>query len=115
MERGTKTRAPKTKLQEIFLKRVREEMDKQRLNVTALSKRVGAPAQTTLNDIMRGADPRLESVHAIATALGVEAVYLLTEIYSRQNVHKFPSYPQISVPQDKHEGKKAGETKRKRA
>lgn len=108
-----KTRLPKTRLQEIFLKRVREEMDRQGLNVNSLSRRVGAPAQSTLNDIMRGADPRLESVHGIATALGIEPVLLLTELYSKGNVHKFPSYPQISVQTDKNVRRRVAETKRK--
>jgi hypothetical protein len=88
-----KKREIRSPLQAVFLKRVQEEMANQRINPNQLSKRVGAPRQTTINDVMLGADPRLETVHGIAIALGVPAVSLLTE--SRTAVHQLPGYPQI--------------------
>ena len=106
-----KKKEPKSPLQKIFLKRVQEEMDRQGLTRNKLSERVGAPPQTTLNDIMNGADPRLENVHGIAFALGVAAVELLTEKSLSGTVHIMPNYPRISG----HADKKSQDVKKRRA
>ena len=42
---GARTKAPRTNLQRIFLKRVREELDARGLSENALSKRVGGLTQ----------------------------------------------------------------------
>jgi len=76
---GARTKAPRTNLQRIFLKRVREELDARGLSENALSKRVGGPAQKTLNGVMNGTDPRLATVSQIAEALGIQPWKLLTE------------------------------------
>lgn len=94
---------PKSTLQEIFLKRVKEEMKNQGIeNPTQLSKRVGAPPQTTLNDILSlHADPRLSQVHKIAIALDVPAVSLLTETSGSSrpsgNISTLPGVPPIAT------------------
>jgi hypothetical protein len=91
--------APKSLLQQIFVKRVREEMAKQSLNALALSERIGAPAYRTIHDVLAGRDPRLETVAGIATALGKPAHELLREDTDvgdrRQNVSTLPVYPAI--------------------
>lgn len=96
----TKKRQPKSPLQEVFLKRVLEEMGRQGVNPTQLSKRVGAPKQTTLNDILNGADPRLEQVYKTAVALDVPAISLLSE-QRTGNIHTLPNVPTISGRMDK--------------
>lgn len=104
----TKKREPRSQLQAVFLKRVREEMAAQGLlhqdgrpNVTQLSKRHGAPSQTTINDVMRGADPRLGTVQAFAIALEVASVSLLTEQKFQGNIHNLPHVPTIAGRIDK--------------
>lgn len=78
---GARGRSGSTPLRELFVRRVREEMYAQELSVNALSKRVGAPRQTTLNDVLaKGADPRLETVYQTAFALGVQPWELLVEV-----------------------------------
>jgi transcriptional regulator with XRE-family HTH domain len=93
-------KAPASVLQEVFLKRLREELERQGLSGNALSRRAGAPAQMTINDVMNGADPRLKTVDQIARALGIPAWHLLTETVGNKRqdgtVHKFPElYPPI--------------------
>lgn len=91
-----KQRPIRSPLQAVFLRRVRAEMKRQgNLTGNQLAKRFGAPPQTTLNDVLLGADPRLETVHAFATALNLPAVSLLTEAGI---VHEFPGYPTIAAP-----------------
>lgn len=97
-DKPLKKRPIKSPLQAVFLKRVQEEMRRQGLeNPTQLSKRVGAPPQTTLNDILSlQADPRLSQIHKIAQALSVSAVSLLTELnVSSGNITALPSVPPI--------------------
>lgn len=88
--------APKTDLQAVFLKRVGEQLAVLGISRLALSKRVGGPPQKTLNDVMNGADPRLETVHQIATALGVPAWTLFVEsVQAERKVLEFPTYPKV--------------------
>lgn len=110
----TKTREPRSQLQAVFLKRVHEAMKAQGLihddgrpNGTKLSKRHGAPSQTTINDVLRGADPRLETVQAFATALELAPVSLLTEQKLPGNIHNLPGIPTISGRIDKAAANKA--------
>lgn len=94
------------------MRRVKAEMERQRLSGNQLSKRVGAPAQTTLNDVLNGADPRLETVWAFATALGVPAVSLLTE---SNNVRQLVRYASIFGQDDNQEAGKGRDRKKRRA
>ena len=85
-----------TTLHELFVKRVKEELDRLELSRSALSKRVGGPPQSTFNEVMNGADPRLTTIGQIATALGIQPCELLQEIpvrKSRQKVEKINPYP----------------------
>lgn len=120
-DKPTKKRPIKSPLQEVFLKRVQQEMAAQGLlhqdgrpNVTKLAGRVGAPPQTTLNDIVSlQADPRLEQVYKIAAALQVPAISLLTEI-KVGNIHTLPSVPTIAGQLDKTSAHKARDRNRGR-
>ncbi len=67
----TKKWEPKSDLQRVFLRRVKAELEARGLSESALTKRVGGPKQKTLNEVMRGRDPRLKTVEQIAKALGV--------------------------------------------
>lgn len=108
-----KPRPIRSPLQAVFLRRVRAEMERQgNLTGNQLAKRLGAPPQTTLNDVLLGADPRLETVHAFATALNVPAVSLLTEVTA--SVHALPSYPAISARADNSDREKTPDRKKKR-
>jgi transcriptional regulator with XRE-family HTH domain len=80
----------------VFVKRLKEELQRQGISINALSRREGAPKQRTLNDVVNGADPRLETVDQIATALGVPAWTLFVEQdqYTRRVV-EFPTYPKV--------------------
>lgn len=112
-DKPTKRRPIKSPLQEVFLKRVGEEMKTQGINVSQLAGRVGAPPQTTLNDIVSlQADPRLEQVYKIATALQVPAISLLTEL--KGNIHSLPSVPTIAARIDKSSANKASDRTRGR-
>lgn len=113
-DKPTKKKPIKSPLQEVFLKRVQEEMTAQHINVTQLAGRVGAPPQTTLNDIVSlQADPRLEQVYKIAAALQVPAISLLTEI-KVGNIHTLPSVPTIAGQMDKTAAHKARDKNRGR-
>lgn len=99
---GERAKTPETVLGKVFLKRVQEEMAKQGLSRNALSKRAGGPPQTTFNDVMNGADPKLETIHQIATALSVPAWSLFVEsdmvrqrTPERRKIFNFPSYPRV--------------------
>lgn len=105
-------KAPKTPLQEVFLRRVQAEMDRQRISRNQLAQRIGAPAQRTVNDVMNGADPRLETVWGFATALGVSVVSLLTE---SSNVRQLVRYPPILGQADNHDHSKGRDRKKRRA
>lgn len=100
-QRGKK---PKTVLQEMFLKRVREEMGA--LSVNELARRPGAPRQSTFNEVMNGADPRLETVYRIAVALNIapwelfldraDVVRLRTKTDTNvSKVTQLPGYPSM--------------------
>lgn len=93
---AAKLKEPKTDLQRLFLKRVQEELDRRGLSRKALSERAGGPSQTTFNDTMRGSDPRLKTVHEIATALGIQAWQLLRESadVEREKVTNIKNFPQ---------------------
>lgn len=90
-------------------------MGHQGVNPTQLSKRPGAPAQVTINDVLRGADPRLGTVQAFATALEVPPVSLLTEQKLFGNIHTLPSVPTISGLVDKAAANKARDRNKRRA
>lgn len=99
--REKKPQAPKSKAQAMFIRRVREELGE--TSVTALSKRDGAPAQRTINDVLNGADPKLATVQQIADALNIpvwqlflekaDVVRLLTP--RDDNVRKLPEPPRM--------------------
>lgn len=102
---STRKKEPKTALQELFLKRVREEMKHRGIPSTnALANRAGAPRQSTLNDVMNGADPSLETVTKIAFALGVEPWRLLVEedpaVRKRTTVATFPQPSSMFAKKD---------------
>lgn len=93
----------KSPLQEIFIRRVWAELDARGLTPNALAQRVGGPAQKTLDDALKGSDPRLLTVFQTAQALGVQPCDLLQEQNhaasvptSNGKVHQLPSrYPPI--------------------
>lgn len=115
-DKPTKKKPIKSPLQEVFLKRVQEEMTAQSINVTQLAGRVGAPPQTTLNDIVSlQADPRLEQVYKIATALQVPAISLLTELKTIGNIHTLPGIPTIAGQLDKTRANKSRDRNKSRA
>lgn len=92
---AAKRKEPLNDLQKLFLKRVQEELDDRGLSRAGLAGRAGGPKQTTFNDIMNGSDPRLSSIHEIATALGIQAWQLLRESADVErekftNVKNFP-------------------------
>lgn len=90
-------------------------MDDQQINVNQLAERIGAPPQTTLNDIIsRQADPRLENVQKIAVALGVQAISLFTERNVKGNVHQLPGYPTISGRSDNSAAIRTRDRKKRR-
>lgn len=99
--REKEKKKPKTPLQELFIRRVLEE--KGELSATAIAGRKGGPKQRTLNDILNGADPRLEAVYRIATALNIPAWQLFLEKADvvrlltprSDNVSKLPEPPRI--------------------
>lgn len=97
-----KKKAPKTTLQALFIRRVQQEMDARDLSENALCARVGGLKQRTLNDVMNGADPRLETVYKIATALGINPWHLFLEAQDipanvrDRGVLNFPSIPHLA-------------------
>jgi transcriptional regulator with XRE-family HTH domain len=98
MKKQGRKREIRSPLQAVFLRRVEEEMRNQGISRNQLAKRVGAPPQTTLNDVMLGADPRLETVYGVAVALGVAPVSLLTESTTNAGIiYKLPVYPKIAI------------------
>lgn len=112
---GTKrVREIRSDLQGVFLRRVKEELARQQLSQNQLSRRDGAPAQKTINDVLNGADPRLETVQAFANALGVPVVALLLDVRSSGNVHKLPGYPKIGENPTESIGKKEGDRNKRR-
>lgn len=108
---------PKTVLQAIFIKRVKEEMGE--LSGNELSKRPGGPPQTTFNDVLNGADPRLETVHQIATALNIPAWHLFLEksdlvrlrTETPNNVREFPALPRMLGEENQKSVRKARDRK----
>lgn len=80
--------------------RLKEEMERQQVSGNALSKRVGAPHQRTISDVLNGADPTLTTVHRLAFALGVPVVSLLTQ--TSGNVYQLPGYPKIGDRDKSH-------------
>jgi ribosome-binding protein aMBF1 (putative translation factor) len=105
---------PKSVLQEVFLRRVREELDRQGLSENALSKRVGAPPQRTINSTMNGRDPTLATVNAFAIGLGVHPWQLLVDksAGSGAKTHTLPTYPPMmkmgSADKSRDRKKRAG-------
>ena len=111
---AAKKKEPRSALQTLFLRRVQEEMDRRGLSRNAVSSRAGGPAQRTFNDIMNGADPRLENVAAIATALGIQAWQLFREsadlnVTDSTKVKNFPQPPRMIRKSHKSAIKKAGD------
>jgi transcriptional regulator with XRE-family HTH domain len=116
MGRQTKTKRTweiRSDLQAIFLRRVKEELARQEISQNQLSKREGAPAQKTINDMLKGADPRLETVQSVADALGVPVVSLLLDTRLTSNIQKLPSYPTIGRDIPDSIGKKEGDRKKR--
>jgi hypothetical protein len=107
-------KAPKSVLQEVFLRRVREELERQQLSENALSKRLGAPPQRTINSTMNGRDPTLATVNAFATGLGVHPWQLLVDksLADGAKTHTFPQYPSMmkvgSADKSRDRKKRAG-------
>lgn len=98
MKEPGRKRAIRSPLQAVFMRRVEEEMRNQGISRNQLAQRVGAPPQTTLNDVMLGADPRLETVYGVAVALGVAPVSLLTESTTNSGIiYKLPVYQKIAA------------------
>lgn len=88
---------PRTNLQRVFMRRVQQEMTRQHIRSrNALTKRVGAPPQTTFNGVMNGADPTLETVSQIAEALGVQAWTLFIEREASEGDSPAPNV--VSLP-----------------
>lgn len=59
------------------MRRVREELAARELNPNRLS--AYGVKQKTLDDILKGAEPRINTIYAVAKALGMEAWELFTE------------------------------------
>jgi transcriptional regulator with XRE-family HTH domain len=113
MKKPGRKREIRSPLQAVFLKRVDEEMKKQGISRNQLAQRVGAPPQTTLNDVMLGADPRLETVFGFAVALGVAPVSLLTESTTQTGIiYKLPVYPKIATASEPATSKKRRDRKK---
>lgn len=119
MKKTREVRAQLAGLQAVFLKRVQQEMVSQGLvnqdgepNGNALARRHGAPPQTTINDTLRGADPRLGTVQKFANALEVPAMSLLTE--ATANLHRLPTYPQIGSAPAHNSREKSRDRKKSR-
>ena len=95
-------KSPKTPLQALFLRRVQQELDARGLSQNALCGRVGGLKQRTLNDVMNGADPRLETVYQVATALGINPWHLFVEAEDipasarGRGVLSFPAIPHLA-------------------
>jgi hypothetical protein len=111
-----RSKKPRTVLQALFIKRVKEEMGA--LSGNELSRRPGGPPQTTFNDVMNGADPRLETVYQIATALNIPAWHFFIERTDLVRLRTgSPTEPPSSVtslpgyPKMLEHGVKKGETK----
>jgi transcriptional regulator with XRE-family HTH domain len=109
---------PKTALQKLFLKRVQQEMDAKGLSRNAVASRVGGPPQRTFNDVMNGADPRLETVAQIAYALGLNPWELFIEKTDLRkpnplNVSQFPDNAAVSGHPDTAIGKKSIDRKKR--
>lgn len=119
---SARKKAPKTDTQALFIKRVEEELKRLQISRNELSRRVGAPSQSTLNEILNGAEARLTQIHKIATALGVQVWELFKERQavgeSRQpgnNVRKLPDFPPIIGQQAKPPVIKAHDRKKSRS
>lgn len=71
---------PETHLQAVFIKRMKEELEKRQLSVLGFSKLEGAPRERTLADVLHaGAVPRLTLVHQCAVALNIPVISLLVD------------------------------------
>lgn len=118
---SARQKKPKTVLQALFIKRVEQELERQGISRNALAGRTGAPSQSTLNEILNGSDPRLEQVHKIAVALGVQAYELLAErpvgesLQTGNNIRHLPSYPPMIGQGAKPMVNKAHDKRKRRA
>jgi transcriptional regulator with XRE-family HTH domain len=92
---GLKTQL-KTPIHEVFIRRVRQELERQGVSVNGLCQRVGGPKQTTLNDALRGSDPTLTTIFQTAFALGIAPAALLTEQTASASVQRVESSPQTA-------------------
>lgn len=110
---------PKSLLQRVFIKRVRQEMERLHLNPFSLSKREGAPPYRTIIDALAGRDPSLETVSAFADGLGIPAYELLREgaavADQRHPVTQMPGYaPMLQESGKTYSVTKARDSKRSR-
>lgn len=88
-----------TALHALFVRRVREEMTARGLNPNRLQDY--GIRQRTLADILNGADPRLSTIYAAATALGMKGADLLREGPEKRVIKlaEFQENPTILPPQ----------------
>jgi len=104
---------PMSELHALFVRRVREEMKARALNPHKLEEY--GIKQRTLADVLRGADPRLSTVHAAATALGMKAADLLREgAGHRSTVVQMPRTPRILSPESPTTARQAADRKKVR-
>jgi transcriptional regulator with XRE-family HTH domain len=108
---------PKTTTQEMFLRRVNQELERQQISRNALCQRPGGPTQSTFNEVMNGSDPRLETVHQIATALDVPVWTLLTERLASGKPYNVADFPKPPPPTQAfvHSADRKNKAKRKRS
>lgn len=92
-----RTKEPKTRAQALFIARVKALLDEKGMSENSLAAIRGAPPQRTINDAMRGADPRLSTVVGIASALGLQAWQLVYEEQPLANVLQFPPYLPLGI------------------
>lgn len=96
------TRPPETPLQELFIKRVREEMVAQGLSENGLAARIKYLPQRTISDVLNtGKVPKLTTVYQIAIALGVHPWELMRPkdgVARSGNVSKLPERYQPIFP-----------------
>lgn len=68
---------PRTPANALLVRRITDEMKKRRVNPFALGDY--GVKQRTLADILRGSDPQVSTVYAVARAMGLETWELLKE------------------------------------
>lgn len=97
--RERKPRAPQTDTQQIFVRRVLEEMGD--LSVSALAKR-SKMNQKALNSVLKdGAVPKLTAIHKIALGLGKHVWELFTDVAEKNQEILTTKVHQIRPPAGK--------------